>query len=203
MRGKTAECNTSTLTWTRIKKEVIKIGRHSGEVIEILTFPRNRQKPGTSVSIWGNEADEYHILKPGEENCPFIGLWFEIITWVRRRRPLDVAFLFFFFLFLSAYFWWRAADCHLQPWLCVFPAAVSLFLHTESRSAGNHRSTSQIDFHYSLRPHEQAAVSGTFRTWRCLQHSPLQGPPLCSLKTQYKLFWKFLEITNRWHFMCM
>lgn len=93
----TPGCNASMLTWTRIKKEVIKIGHRCGEVIEILTFPRNRQRPGTSVSIWDREADEYHTLKPGEENCPFSGLWFEIITWVGLYQPLKVAFLFFFF----------------------------------------------------------------------------------------------------------
>lgn len=93
--GETPGCNASTLTRTRIKKEVIKIGRRWGEVIEILTFPRNRQRPGTSVSIWGGEADEYHTLKPGEENCPFSGLWFKIITWVGLRCSLNVAFLLF------------------------------------------------------------------------------------------------------------
>lgn len=105
----TPGCNASTPTWTRIKKEVIKIGHCWGEVIEILTFPRNGQGPGTSVSIWGREADEYHTLKPGEQNCPFSGLWFKIITWVGLRRPLNVAFL------LSAHFrFGGAAECHLK-----------------------------------------------------------------------------------------
>lgn len=99
--GETPGCNASTPTWTQIKKEVIKIGRRWGEVIEILTFPRNRQRPGASVSIWGREADEYHTLKPGEENCPFSGLWFKIITWVGLHRALNVEFLLFSFLVLS------------------------------------------------------------------------------------------------------
>lgn len=130
----TPGCNASMLTWTRIKKEVIKIGHRCGEVIEILTFPRNRQRPGTSVSIWDREADEYHTLKPGEENCPFSGLWFEIITWVGLYQPLNVAFLLF--SSASSFLVLLGNRLSFTPIIVCFFSAVCLFLHTPSRPAG-------------------------------------------------------------------
>lgn len=135
-------CNTLTRTWTRIKKQVIKIGRHWGEVIEILWFPRNRQRPGTSVSIWGREADEYHTLRPGEENCPFSGRWFEVITRVGHHRPPNVALLV---RSASSFLVLSGSRLSFTALIVCFPSTV--VLHTVSKPAGYHEPMSQKEFY--------------------------------------------------------
>lgn len=160
--GETPGCNASTRTWTRIKEEVIKIGCCWGEVIEILTFPRNRQRPGTSASIWGREADEYHTLKPGGGNCPFSGLWFEIITWSGTASAPERGISSSFLCQLISGFVGQQIVIYSSN--CVFSLRCCRRFCTQwAGPAGYHELTPQTEFHLSLHPHVQAAVS---------QHTP-------------------------------